>query len=44
MKKCPYCGHDNDDRNEVCEHCKADISHEETSKESVKSSRKKTRS
>ena len=25
MKKCPYCGHENDDKNEVCINCRAEL-------------------
>ena len=29
MKKCPYCGYENDEQAESCSHCKAGIPHEE---------------
>ena len=25
MKKCPYCGYDNDEQNTNCEHCRAGL-------------------
>lgn len=25
MKKCPYCGHENDEQNELCERCLAQL-------------------
>ena len=34
MKKCPYCGHMNDEENTVCGKCSAGFPYEETKKES----------
>ena len=25
MKKCPYCGHEQDDQNKICERCHAGL-------------------
>ena len=44
MKKCPYCGHENDDKAENCERCYAGISAEKQDKKPVKADKKQTRS
>ena len=47
MKKCAYCGHKNDDKANVCEHCKAMFPHEqinETPDEPIRVTKKYTRS
>ena len=36
MKKCPYCGHENDEQTKVCERCRAEIPHEKKLPESTK--------
>ena len=36
MKKCPYCGHENEDQAENCERCRAGLPHEETNTEKPK--------
>ena len=36
MKKCPYCGYENDEQTKVCERCKAEIPHEKNLTESTK--------
>lgn len=47
MKKCPYCGHENDDNVNVCGHCCAGLPNGEKSvkkpieKESKNSSKKR---
>lgn len=33
MKKCPYCGYENDEQAEVCERCKAAITHDKSNDE-----------
>lgn len=45
MKKCPFCGYENEEQTEVCFRCKAAIPHEETNKteEPVKGSRRKNK-
>ena len=46
MKKCPYCGFENDEQAEVCKRCKAEIPKEETNKteEPETAPKKRTRS
>lgn len=46
MKKCPYCGAENDDQAKSCVRCKAELPHEEkeTVTESEKTTKRKTRS
>ena len=41
MKKCPYCGHENDDTALKCSKCKADFPNEETEEKSVKTSKRR---
>ena len=45
MKKCPYCGKENDENREVCERCRAAFPHEEPEKteEPVRVSRRKNK-
>ena len=31
MKKCPYCGFENEEQTEVCKRCKAGLPHDEGS-------------
>ena len=42
MKKCPYCGHDNEDKAEICAHCFAGMPEpkQEKPRESVKDPKK----
>jgi len=48
MKKCPYCGHMNDDDRKTCEHCYAGFPEEKEpekeTKETERVSRKRVRS
>lgn len=46
MKKCPFCGHENDEQAKACEHCKAMIPHEDnnTEEETIKGFRRNKRS
>ena len=46
MKKCPYCGFENEEQTEVCIRCKAGIPKDETNKteEPEKAPKKRTRS
>jgi uncharacterized membrane protein YvbJ len=44
MKKCPFCGHDNEEQAKSCNHCKAEIPHEETKETSpVKGAKKRNK-
>ena len=36
MKKCPYCGHENDEQTKVCERCKAGIPRDKNLPDSTK--------
>ena len=40
MKKCPYCGHGNDEQVKVCGHCYAGLPAEKQEKEPVKAQSK----
>ena len=44
MKKCPYCGHGNDEYAEVCEHCRAGLPAEKQKEQPRKADKKSTRS
>lgn len=41
MKKCPYCGHENDDTAWKCGKCQAGFPHEETKPKDAKASKRK---
>ena len=41
MKKCPYCGHMNDDQAKGCQKCKAGFPQTEEKTEPVKASKRK---
>ena len=36
MKKCPYCGHENEEQMNVCQRCRAELPHEKILHESTK--------
>ena len=47
MKKCPYCGANNDEQAKVCNRCKAALPHEEETEpvsEPIRATKKKLRS
>lgn len=41
MKKCPYCGHENDDTAWKCSKCQAGFPHGEPEEKPVKTSKRK---
>lgn len=44
MKKCPFCGHNNNEQAKACDRCKAEIPHEEHKETSpVKGTKKKNK-
>lgn len=40
MKKCPYCGYGNENKVNICEHCRAELPAEKPKEQSEKTGKK----